>query len=79
MSAGDLLVVRIHKTGANLCTPQMANSRSSFDQWELAEPGPGRPSPCVTLGNCYDLLKGASFEDLARSLGPKFVLVDLVG
>eukprot|EP00435_Cladocopium_sp_Y103_P037294 s1649_g9.t2 len=38
----------------------------------------GRPSPCVTLGTCHDLLKGASFEDLARSLGPKFVLVDLV-
>ena len=31
------------------------------------------------VGNCYDLLKGASFEDPARSLGPMFVLVDLVG
>ena len=58
----------VYKIRAHFCTPQM----------ELVEPVPGRPSPCVTLGNCYDLLKGASLEDLARSLGPKFVLVELL-
>ena len=29
----------------------------------------GRPSPCVTLGNCFDLFKGTQLTDVVETLG----------
>ena len=31
--------------------------------------GAGRPSPCVTLGNCFDLFKGTKVTDILETLG----------
>ena len=31
--------------------------------------GAGRPSPCVTLGSCFDLFKGSKVTDVLETLG----------